>query len=69
MQYVSVSTIKRLLRRVRWHWVPAAIVLVAMVWTRDGPPVAVLAVLGGFALGFYGERQARRRRERSRPPG
>ena len=49
---------------IRWAWVPAAIVVVALSWHRRGAVVSILLVLGGLALGYYVNRRARRRRER-----
>ena len=59
---------RRMLARVHWHWLPLAILSGIMVWTEDGAPIAILALLGGLALGFYVERRARKRRERGRAP-
>jgi hypothetical protein len=46
---------------IRWAWVPAAIVVVAVSWHRRGILVTMLLALGGLALAFYAERRARRR--------
>jgi hypothetical protein len=49
---------------IRWAWVPAAIVVVALSLHRRGALVTALLVLAGLALGYYVNRRARRRRER-----
>jgi hypothetical protein len=49
---------------IRWAWLPAAILVVALSLHRRGAAVTVLLVLTGLALGYYVNRRARRRRER-----
>ena len=46
---------------IRWAWVPAAIVVVALSWHRRGVLVTALLVLAGLALGMYVNRRAQRR--------
>jgi hypothetical protein len=56
MAYVNPKRI-----HIRWAWVPAAVVVIALSWHRRGAVVTILLVLGGLALGYYVNRRARRR--------
>jgi uncharacterized membrane protein len=49
---------------IRWAWLPAAILVVAVSLHRRGAVVTVLLVLAGLGLGYYLNRRARRHRER-----
>lgn len=47
---------------IHWAFVPLAVVSTVAVWIRQGPIVALLLVVAGLGLGFYGKRKGAKRR-------
>lgn len=47
------------LSHIRWAWLPAAILSVTVLWHRQGPVIAGLAIAGGLAFGLYINHRAR----------
>lgn len=62
--FETIEDVDRKGMQIRWAWIPAAIVVVALSWHRRGVLVTVLLVVAGLALGYYVNRRARLRRER-----
>ena len=48
--------------KVRWGFLPAAIIFTASIWIRMGPVIAILGLVAGILLAWYAEWKAEQRR-------